>query len=154
MIRIEGWESRLHALVEDARRRPYELGTHDCMQFALAGVQALTGRDLAAELAPLTPDGKGIGPGSYLTERQAYTLMRAVAKARGLEVQGHPLPAVVTAVLGPPVTMPRVHRGDVVLYDDPSGPHLGLCLGSQVAVLAVAGLIFPTRAQCVQGWSV
>lgn len=43
-MRIEGWESRLAALVEARRAVPFSDGECDCGGFALAAIEAVTGQ--------------------------------------------------------------------------------------------------------------
>jgi hypothetical protein len=44
-MRLEGWERRLYAVIEDARGREYVLGEHDCFRVACRVIEALTGID-------------------------------------------------------------------------------------------------------------
>jgi hypothetical protein len=41
--RLDGWDRRLHALLQATRMRPFAWGTHDCCSFALEAYRALIG---------------------------------------------------------------------------------------------------------------
>lgn len=121
--RIQGWESRLAATLEAARRTPYELGTNDCLRLACACVEALTGIDHWPRFA------------GYHSKRQALVTIARIAPSLG---------EAVTATLGvPPSRVFAAWRGDLVLYRDPGGEdHLAVADGPQVAVYTDAGLGF------------
>lgn len=129
-MRIEGWESRLAAVIESARDKPYVLGEHDCFLVACAVVEALTGHDFR----PF---------GTYRTKREALVAILKVAPS---------LPDAVTKALDTePVPTRMARRGDIVHYFDVED-HLGVCLGERVAVLGPDGLamvgLLDERVRC------
>lgn len=121
-MRLDGWESRLMAIVDSALRTPYVLGEHDCLRLACADVEALTGVDY-------WPRFKG-----YKTKRQALVTIAKIAPTLG---------EAVTAVLEVrPSRAICARRGDLVLFrDDDSEDHLGVCIGREVLVTAEQGAI-------------
>lgn len=137
MMRLEGWESRLAAVIEAARHERYELGRHDCFRVVCRGVQALTGIDLWAPWA-----------GTYRTRAQS---LRRIA-----EYGGGSFDAAFSRLFGvEPVDRALARRGDVVKYVDQEGvPHLGLCNGASVAVLAEEGLTFMELSACSSCWRI
>lgn len=137
MARLDGWEGRLNALIEDARKRPYVLGEHDCLRVACAAVQALTGADPWPEWA-----------GRYSTKREALVVIARYA--------GGGLDDAVTKFLDQAPVAPRLaRRGDLVLYVDAAGEaHLGVSVGSRAAVLGADGLAFVRLGECRQAWRI
>lgn len=127
--RVPDWPERLSAVVEAARHRPYDLGRWDCFRFACAAYEAVTGRRIGEEWE-----------GRYASPKEALRLIREFG--RGDEA------TAVSRLLGrDPVPVLMAQRGDWMLYRDGRGPHLGICLGDRIAVLADDGLRFlPLRA--------
>src|SRR5690242_15369669 len=107
-MRLEGWESRLHAVLEAAREKPYVLGEHDCFRVACRVVEALTGEDRWPEF-----DGK------YSTTRDAKRLL-----AR----HGASFEAAFDWFFGVPAVSPRqARRGDILAVQTSDGEkHLGV----------------------------
>lgn len=64
MIRAAGWERRLDAVIAAGRVAPFNYGTHDCLRFPAACIEAVTGEDLFAPFA-----------GRYETELEAANLV-------------------------------------------------------------------------------
>lgn len=131
MHRLEGWEGRLQALLEDAEARPYDLGRHDCFRLACRVVEALVGVDRWPEFA------------GYTTEREALALL-----AR----HGGSFEAAFDWFFAPlgegRVSWRLARRGDLAAFQDEAGQkHLGVCTGQQLAVLGPDGLKrWPMRA--------
>jgi hypothetical protein len=145
VTRQPGWEARLASVIEAARAEPYELGTHDCFKVACMGVQALTGVDL------WTP-----WSGSYRTRDQALRRIAEYAVGapeayRALDVFDRAFSRLFGSA---PVDVRQAHQGDVVKLIDPKGPHLGLCVGSDVAVLGEDGLLFVRLSVCQNCWRI
>ena len=145
-MRLEGWERRLLAVIDDARARPYALGEHDCFRLACSAVQALTGADLWTYWA-----------GKYKTRREALRLLAEFA----LLPHGATALEVFTAAAGrlfhTRLESPRrACRGDIMEYiDPPSGePHLGVCVGAHAAVLGEHGLAFVPITRCEGCWRI
>jgi hypothetical protein len=134
-MRPEGWEHRLAAVIEGARARPYQLGRHDCLLFACDAWEAVTGTPAPVQLR-----------GAYASKREALALI-----AR----HGKTLRAAVSAVTGLPELHPfAARRGDLLLWTDASGEHLGICAGRHGAVLADDGLSFKPLTEFDAAWSV
>ncbi len=122
LIRQPFWPEALAAEIAAANSTPYVLGTHDCLRFTCRCVEVMTGVDF-------WPRFEG-----YATRRQAYLTIKAIAPTLG---------EAVSIVLGSaPIRVPQARRGDVMLYADDAGEHLGICTGSHGAVLGEAGLVF------------
>lgn len=134
-MRIEGWEARLAAVIEAARARPYVLGEHDCFRFACAAVEALTDRDLWSDWA-----------GTYSTRRQAL---------RQIVQYGGSFTGAMSKLFGVVPCSPRLaRRGDILKFVSNDEPHLGVCTGTEVAVLAEAGLIGIPATACECCWGI
>ena len=133
--RPSGWELRLVAAIESAREKPFAWGKHDCPTFAFETRTALTG---GADVAALWR-------GRYRTALGGHRVMRRL---------GWPsLEAMGSALLGPP--LPSIHlaqRGDLVLAN--SGLGFGVCLGSQAAGMAPAGLVLVPICACALAWRI
>lgn len=133
--RIEGWEARLAAVIEDARARPYALGEHDCFRVACLAIEALTGVDRWPEFA------------GYRTRREAMLK---------LAEHGSTFEAAGDWFFGVPNVSPRfARRGDVCCVETVDGEkHLGVCLGVSAAFLAPDGLLFVPTLTCLCAWRV
>lgn len=128
------WPEQLAATIEAARHQPYVLGQHDCLRFTCACIQAMTGADLWPRFA------------GYSTHRQALKTIAAIAPSLG---------EAVTVVLGRPhQPVPMAQRGDVLLYADAQGQHLGICTGATMALLTDTGLAFVPIDQALASWRV
>lgn len=122
MARVINWPDVLAAEIEAARVQAYVLGTHDCLRFTCRCIDAMTGVDYWPRFA------------GYTTRREA---LRTIAKIAPT------LAGAVDIVLGQAMRpAPFAHRGDVVLFHDAAGDHLGVCVGLKAAVLGEAGLAF------------
>jgi cell wall-associated NlpC family hydrolase len=120
MTRRQDWPERLAEQIAAAQRQPYVIGVHDCARFSCQCIEAMTGIDLWPQLA------------GYKTERGA---IKAMAK------HGATLQAAATKLVGAQPTSPlSAKRGDLLIYTDNGGDHLGVCTGSHAAVLGPDGL--------------
>lgn len=134
-MRLEGWESRLWALVEDARAKPYVLGEHDCFRFACRVIEALTGTDRWPEFA------------GYRTKREA--LRKLAHFGSSFESAGDWF--FCSANVSPKLA----RRGDIACVETEDGEkHLGVCLGRDTAVLAPDGLLMIPILVCRCAWRV
>lgn len=122
MQRKLDWPERLAEEVDKARKKPYVLGEHDCLRFTCACIQAMTDVDFWPRFA------------GYSTKRGALVTIARIAPSLGGAVD------IVLNQERRPALMAK--RGDVVLYADPQGEHLGVCIGASVAVLSDTGLLF------------
>lgn len=121
LIRRADWPERLADVIAAAESRPYMLGQWDCLRFACACIEAMTGTDFWPRFA-----------GSYSNKREALKTIILVARD---------LPAAITRTLAvSPAPTFYAQRGDLVLYRDDAGEHIGVCLGGSVAVLGPSGL--------------
>jgi hypothetical protein len=134
-VRIEGWESRLAAVIEGARARPYVLGEHDCFRLACAVIEALTGVDRWPEFA------------GYRSRRQA---LAALAR------HGASFEAAGDWFFGVAHTEVRqARRGDIaLLIDDAGEKHLAVVLDHRAACMQPAGLMFVPLRRCAAAWRV
>jgi hypothetical protein len=133
--RLEGWESRLAAVIEDARIREYRLGEHDCFRLACRAIEALTGEDRWPEFA------------GYATKREALAKLAQYGKT--FEDAGD------WFFGSPRVPVAQARRGDVCAAQTPDGEkHLGVCIGARVALLADGGLTFWRLSKCLCAWRV
>jgi hypothetical protein len=158
MKRIEKWEMRLSEIIESARKQPYALGTHDCLSVALTVVEALTGRELWSRFQ-----------GRYSTAREANRLIGSsknwplfydgeisreqVRDALHNHNDSHFDAAFSLLFGGDPMPALYARRGDICKYVDRQ-PHLGVCVGSTVAVLKPDGLAFVSIAACEHCWRI
>lgn len=121
--RLEGWEERLAAVIEEYRSRPYELGRSDCLSLACAAYAALRGVDYWPRFA-----------GTYSTQREAVARIREIG--RNLD------DAVIRTAQLDRIPISHASRGDLVLYRDGAGAHLTVCIGASVAAFGPEGLVF------------
>ena len=134
--RIEGWEARVLAVIEKYRRKPYRLGRSDCLTFACAAVEAMTGIDYM-----------DIVPRRYATNKAALKLAR--------EMGGGSVADAVTAKTGfKPCSVASAGRGDVCLYVDDIGEHLGVFWGRFAYVYGPLGVVTVDINKCASGWRV
>jgi hypothetical protein len=132
---MQGWESRLAALVESVRARPYALGEHDCFRFACGAVEAMTGEDRWPEFA-----------GRYSTKREALVLLATYG--RTFE------DAFTWFFRTQPVKPALARRGDVLAFEEDGEKHLGVCLGARTAGLGEDGLLFVRTLACTCAWRI
>lgn len=98
-MRFDDWGPRLSMYLREASRQPFGYGASDCALFAAGAVQAITGRDLAAEYR-----------GKYTTYPEGLALTGA--KRLSKFVDG----------LLPLTTAAHAHRGDVAWVVGPTEP--------------------------------
>lgn len=122
VTRLEGWESRLVAVLEAADEQPYRLGTHDCLRMSCRAVEALTGVDLWSQFCGYTTQREAL----QVIAHHGKTLRDAVSKVLDVEVR--------------PTLQAR--RGDIVLFHDGRQHHLGVCAGALVATLMDDGVLY------------
>jgi len=146
--RLDGWESRLNAIIEAARNTPYELGTHDCFRVVCSVIEALTGVNRWPEFS------------GYRTKREALRQIalvarRAPASPHASRLTPHEFESAGDWFFGGPrVDLKLARRGDVVAVQTADGEkHLGVHLGDRVALMAPAGLLFlplagPFKTDC------
>jgi hypothetical protein len=135
--RLAGWEDRLASVIEQAREQPYKLGEHDCFRLSCRVIEALTGRDLWPQFA-----------GSYGGSK--WQALRRIAEFGG------DFTAAASKLFGClPRAMPAARRGDLCEFVDMDGEqHLGVLIGTHVAVLGPEGLAFAPREICSHCWRI
>lgn len=120
-MRRPDWPEALAAAIAAAERRPYALGEWDCLAFAFGCIAAMTGQDWWPAFA-----------GRYGTVAAAKRVIRE---------HGRTLRAAFAAYTGlTEVPILTARRGDVAIYRDAAGEHLGVVYGAAVLVLADDGL--------------
>jgi hypothetical protein len=121
--RVQGWESRLIAVIEAAREREYALGVHDCFSFTCAVVHALTGVDRW----PLF--------GGYTSKRES---LARIAQYGSTFEKAYDYFFGATARLPSPLF---AQRGDILAIQTTDGvKHLGVCGGPYVLLLSDHGM--------------
>lgn len=121
LMRRPDWPEALAAAVAAAERRPYALGEWDCLAFAFGCIAAMTGQDWWPQFAGRY---RTVAGAKRVIRLYGRTLAEAFAGFTGLEV----------------VPILRARRGDVAIYRDAAGEHLGVVMGAAVLVLADDGL--------------
>jgi hypothetical protein len=137
MKRLPDWPQRLAALLDDALNRPFAWWDNDCVTFAAADVEAMTG------MTPLQ------GLSRWENARGAVRALRAEG---GFE-------AAVTARLGSAVSPLLARRGDIVLM-----PHhaargrwpgaLAVCFGDRCGAPSHDRLVLRPLADAALCWRV
>lgn len=139
LSRRDDWPERLHAAVNDARRRPFDWGIHDCVLWACEAVRSMTGVDWA--------DG---WRGTYDDERSAARKMR--------EIAGRGLPELAAKYAADfqcdEIPVKQAGRGDVVMVDTNLGPALGIVIDHRVAIAAPDGLAFLPVNGALKAWRI
>lgn len=133
MERREGWERRLADTIEAARGRAWAWGAHDCVSFALACIEAQTGR---------IPEWIEAHRGSWRSEIEAARQIRRIG---GLEafLARHARRADIA----------RTGRGDVVLLPGVNGSQaIGVLDGSHLRVAANPGVSVFRPELATSGW--
>lgn len=133
--RAEGWEGRLRAVIEDARRRPYVLGEHDCFRLSCRVIEALTGVDRWPEFA------------GYTTKRGALL---------ALAQYGHSFEDAGDWFFGAPrVDVKQARRGDILaLQDDGGEKHLAVLIDHRAVCMLTTGLMYINASRCHCAWRV
>ena len=130
-MRIQEWPEVLNDKIREAENAPFEWGKADCCLWAADVVNAITGKDYAAEFR-----------GKYSDEAGAYSLVKTDLKT------------TVTQILGEPVPTAKAHRGDVVLAVINDRQAIGINLGVAAAFKAPKGLAYVNLWDCVCAWRV
>lgn len=142
MMRLPDWEERLSAYVASVRRRPFAWGEHDCILFAAAAAEAVTGEDVAAGYR-----------GKYRDKAGAAAILQAQGAGTLLATVDATLPRRKPAL---------ARRGDWVWYLGA----VGLCMGRDAlfvgeerlaeaaGVLMREGLITIPRPLWEKAWAV
>lgn len=135
MTRLADWPTRLYNLIEDRKNTPFAWGTNDCMMFAADAVNAITGRDYAADIR-----------GTYTTEAEAKAILAAMTDA------GDTLGVIDDLCKRVPVLSAR--RGDLVAIDAEEGKAIGVCAGGGCYFIGPDGLFTVPLRSCLVAWRV
>lgn len=112
-MRCEGWELRLAAEIEAAKRRPFEWGRHDCAGFALRCAEAQLGRVPPSIRRLFRASG---GWSDALGARRALRALGAADLAAALDLAAERVPILAA------------RRGDLAAVPAPPGPAGALAL--------------------------
>ncbi|WP_157755053.1 DUF6950 family protein [Variovorax boronicumulans] len=118
-MRHADWQERFAAYVGDRMAMPFDWASNDCCTFAAGAVKAITGADLMADVP-------------------AYD--SALAAGRLIE-DGGGLQALVTSMLGQPMSPLMAAVGDVVLLTNEGRDLLGICNGVNAIAPGPVGLV-------------
>lgn len=120
MTRLPDWRPRLVAYLEDAARRPFRPGRHDCALFAAGAVAAQTGADPAR---------------GWRSRYRSLRRGRAALREAGFEdlaaLAAHHLPEI------PPI---MAREGDIALLREAGELAFGVVQGPMIYVLRPDGL--------------
>lgn len=122
-MRHPHWEQRLSALISSWHNQPFVWGKHDCAQFALAVLTAVSAKDWTQ-----------VSVQPYRTARGAKAMLTRLGVADMAEL--------ADKMLGSRIPIGFARRGDLVTCPGPYGPALGVCLGSHAALPGSGGLLF------------
>ena len=115
--RLPDWEMRLSNFMQANERRAFEWGQWDCILFACAAAEAITGEDRAAQYRGRYSDNEGAR--AALRELGKGTLLRTVDSQFARKPVGN------------------AQRGDLVWRDG----CVGVCLGDKAAFLTEPELL-------------
>lgn len=130
-MRLNDWMLRLEKLVQERQRARFTWGEHDCSMWACDAVQAVTGRDPAADLR-----------GLYASEAEANALIEA----------GGGLGAMACARFGAEIAPALAAAGDIGLISTPRGDALVVCVGGHWLAAAPFGLTVIPAASVLRTW--
>lgn len=132
MKRYDDWPERLAQKLDEMKDLGFRWGSHDCVTFAAACVEAMTGDRPIPEI------------GNYTT---------ALGAARQIKKLGfNSLEEAVESVL-PVIGRPR--RGDVALCDAGEGqPFLAVVVGEKAVGVSEEGYLFVPRSQFIKSFRV
>ena len=129
--RLHDWMPRLAAVVVARMGAPFVWGLHDCCVFAADCVQAVTGRDLGADLR-----------GSYRTEREAARLLHRLGGVASLAADR----------LGPVVPAASAAPGDIGLCRLNGRDCLAVCVGGHFLAPGHCGLVAIGLPDIARAW--
>jgi hypothetical protein len=132
-MRVDDWETRLHALLAEREGKPFAWGVHDCFTFGADVVKAIVGFD------PML-----LHRGQYKTARQARGRLQ---RHGGIE-------AFWTQQLGPAVNIVWARRGDLCLVPQSPIPAMTVCTGDLLAAQGPTGITWLPILAATVCWTV
>jgi len=135
LTRLDNWQPRLAAAINDRRLAPYVYGRTDCACFVQASIAAVTGVTLMDGIEK--PMG-WIGAAKFLI-------------AHGWD----DVEAMIVDIIGPPMASPSLSRpGDIISFVSIGEPHLGVRVGDVALSPADTGLEVITAQRWVRAWKI
>lgn len=138
-MRVDGWQEKFWARMEEARNIDFEWGTHDCVMFATSCIDTILGTDYYAQAKVRYP---------YSTQKEAEALM----------TQWDGITGLVASFLGDPVNWGQLSLGDVVVVSPiPMVTTMEmLCVHDGVALLGPAkrGMVRVSFNYALHGWKI
>jgi hypothetical protein len=131
-MRLPDWQMRFSDFGKARASMPFSWGSNDCCTFAAAAVEAITGTDLMALVAP------------YETELAAARLIK----------DGGGLQQIAASLLGQPVAPNMAAVGDVVLFINEGREMLGICNGVNVMAPGESGMVALGMDAAVAAWKI
>lgn len=128
--RFPDWQSRLQAAIAARQHRPFEWGRHDCCLFVCDCIEAMTGRDPAADVR------------GYSTDREAARLVRELGGMRSIGGQR----------FGAEIAPGLAQVGDVGLVEYDGRESLALCGGSHWVAAGAVGLAVLPMSAAIAAW--
>jgi hypothetical protein len=129
-MRIDNWESALAKYIADSQGLSFVWGRNDCTLWAAKWVDIATGSTFYNEWSEL-----------YNNEAEAQALIEANGKSSIKEMIDERLP---------PKAIPRISRGDVVMFNGA----VGICDGLKSVFMQQSGLEYLHTLKCEYGWGV
>jgi hypothetical protein len=125
--RLPNWEKKLFDVIDNTQG--FEWGQNDCCQFAARCVKAITGVNFAETF-------------HYESECGANQYI----------AQSGDLTQLISNILGQPVGIKLLTRGDVVELQQNGRKIIGICCGGKSAFVTFTGLTWFDNEQCSHGW--
>tara|TARA_R110000868_G_scaffold16851_3_gene74626 strand:- start:4518 stop:4931 length:414 start_codon:yes stop_codon:yes gene_type:complete len=136
MPRITNWPAALDQYIDRSKYIPFKWGENDCIMFACAGINAITGKNPSAPWL-----------GNYTTALGAARIFKQYG---GFE----DMIATIASEHGyneRPVALAQ--RGDLMLHDN-KWPSAGICVGRLSAFVSRDSLLFVKTADCRRVWMI
>lgn len=118
MTRHRDWQSRLQDCIAERWAKPFAWGVQDCCLFVCDCIQAMTGRDPAADVR------------GYTTEKQAQRIVKRLGGIR----------AIGASRFGKEIPPLMAQAGDVGMVETSGRLSLAICGGSHWVAPAGPGL--------------
>jgi hypothetical protein len=130
-MRFPDWEHRLFALIEANKSRAFEWGTFDCCNWAAMCYEAVTGKESAL---------------NKTKRKDEKAAARFIKKMGGIS-------SILEKELGDSVCIKMAKRGDICLIErDRAG--VGVCVGSTIVCVDVAGLVHIPLIEGTRAWHI